>query len=155
MNVKGLPPNGYVKSLRMGGDDILESGLHVTRSSENPIQIVVGMDSGTISGTVVDAASRPFTNATVVLVPDLPDLRKRRELYLSVASDSSGNFTLKSIPPGSYKLFAWEWAAPDSWQNAEFLRPYETAGQPIRITSSGKLSQVRLNVIPTSDRRER
>jgi hypothetical protein len=155
MNVRGLPPNSYVKSIRMGGEDILGSGLHLTRAPENPLQIVIGTDSGTISGTVVDAASRPFTNATVVLVPDLPDQRKRGDLYRSVASDSSGNFTLKSIPPGSYKLFAWEWAAPDSWQNAEFLRAYETTGTSIRIAPSDKQSQVRVNVIPVSDRRER
>jgi hypothetical protein len=131
----------------MGSEDILRSGLHVTRATDNPVQIVIGTDGGTIAGSVVDNAQRPFTNATVALVPDNPDLRGRSDLYRNATSDASGNFVLRAIPPGSYKLFAWEWASPDSWQNADFLRAHEGEGKPIRVGPLEKHDRVLIDVI--------
>src|SRR5262249_27239081 len=89
MNVNGTPANTYVKSIRMGGDDILRSGLHVP-SSENQIQIVIGADGGAISGSVIDDTSHVVPNAIVALVPDLLDLRKRPDLYRNTVTDAAG-----------------------------------------------------------------
>lgn len=147
MNVANVPAGMYVKSITMGSEDILRSGLHVTKSVESPVQIVVSSDGGTISGRVLDGAMRPFSNATVALVPDAPDLRRRSDLYRNATSDASGNFILKAIPPGSYKLFAWDWAPPDSWQNADFIRAYEGQAKSIQISPFEKQERVQVNVI--------
>src|SRR5207247_3574231 len=69
--VRGLPPDGYVKSMRMGDTDVLESGLHIERIPENPLEIVIGLNAGRIDGTVVNTRQEPLPNRTVVLVPDL------------------------------------------------------------------------------------
>src|SRR5262249_16318905 len=37
VNIDRLPANTYVKTIRMGGDDLLRSGLHVSRASEENI----------------------------------------------------------------------------------------------------------------------
>jgi hypothetical protein len=147
VNVANAPPGTYVKSITMGPEDILQSGLHVSKSVESPIQIVIGSDGGTITGTVLDPAMRPFTNAAVALVPEAPDLRRRSDLYRSATSDASGSFVLKAIPPGSYKLFAWEWAPPDSWQNADFIRIYEGQGKPIQVAPFEKSERIQVNLI--------
>jgi hypothetical protein len=148
VNVTNVPSGMYVKSMRMGDQDILRSGLHISNPSDNPVQIVIGTDGGTLSGSVLDATSRPFTNAIVALVPDSLDLRGHSEFYRSTASDASGNFTLNAIRPGSYKLFAWEWVPPGAWENADFIRNYEGQGKPIRVGASEKQQQIRLSVIP-------
>ena len=146
VNVANIPSGTYVRSITMGTEDILRSGLHVTKSVDSPIQIVIGNDGGTITGSVHDAALRSFSNATVALVPETPDLRRRTDLYRNTTSDAAGNFVLKTIPPGSYKLFAWEWAPPDAWQNADFLRAYESQGKPVQIAPFEK-QDVQVNVI--------
>jgi len=149
ITVDRLPVNTYVKSIRMGGDDLLRSGFHITRADDNAMQIVIGTDGGSIGGSVVDENLNPFLNATIALVPETQDPRLRPELYRSSTSDSSGNFQLNTIPPGNYKLFAWEWAEPDSWQYADFIRAFESLGKTVQVTASGKLDKVQLNVIRT------
>jgi len=150
MHVDGIPANTYVKSIRMGGEDILRSGMHVTRAADNPVEITIGTDGGTISGTVIDDMAGPFSNATVALVPDALDQRERPDLYRKTASDSAGNFQMTAIPPGNYKLFAWEWTEPDSWQNPEFIRAYESRGKPVTVSASARQDKIQLNVITNS-----
>jgi protocatechuate 3,4-dioxygenase beta subunit len=147
MSVNGIPANTYVKSIRMGGEDILRSGLHVP-SSENQIQIVIGADGGSISGSVIDETSHAVPNAIVALVPDVLDLRKRPDLYRNTVTDSAGTFALDAILPGSYKLFAWEWAPTDSWQNADFIRGFEESGKAVQVEPFRKQEGVQVSVIP-------
>ena len=148
LNVNGsLPSNGYVKSIRIGGDDIQKSGLHLAGAVQNPIQIVIGTDGGNISGSVLSGVSMTMPNAVVALVPDAFDLRNRSDLYRSATTDAQGNFHLASVVPGNYKLFAWEWAEPDAWQNPEFIRPIESTGKAITMTAADKQDNVQLNAI--------
>jgi hypothetical protein len=147
ITVANIPPSTYVKSIRMGNEDILRSGLHITKPVDANVQIMIGTDGGTLLGSAVDSSLRPFTNATVALVPEDVALRGRPDLNRSTTSDASGNFAIKAIPPGTYKLFAWDWAPQDSWQNADFIRNYEGQGKLIRIAPSEKQQQVQINVI--------
>jgi hypothetical protein len=147
VNVASLPSNTYVKSIRMGGDDLLRSGLHVTRASDNDIQIVIGSDGGNISGSVVDENLVPFLNATIALVPESVDVNQRLDLYRNTTSDSSGNFQILTVAPGNYKLYAWDWAEGGSWQYADFIRTYEASGKNITVQSSSRQEKVQLNVI--------
>ena len=147
MNVDRLPSNTYVKSIRMGGDDLLRSGLHISRASENDIQIVIANDGGTISGSVVDENLAPLLNATVALIPDSVDANQRLDLYRNTTSDASGNFQIATVPPGNYKLYAWDWAEGGSWQYPEFIRNFEPAGKNITVQPSSRQEKVQLNVI--------
>jgi hypothetical protein len=147
VSVANIPASTYVKSIRLGNEDVLRSGLHITKPVDTTVQIVIGTDGGTLQGSVLDASLRPFTNATVALVPEGVALRGQSELYRNATSDSAGNFEMKAIPPGSYKLFAWEWAPQDAWQNADFIRNYEGQGKSIRIAPFEKQQQVQINVI--------
>jgi len=142
-----LPANGYVKSIRIGGDDIQRSGMHIAGPVQNPIQIVIGTDGGNISGSVLSSVSATLPNAVVALVPDAFDLRNRSDLYRSATTDAQGNFRLASVAPGTYKLFAWEWAEQDAWQNPEFIRPIENTGKSITRETSTKQDNVQLNAI--------
>jgi hypothetical protein len=54
---------------------------------------------------------------------------------------------LRGIPPGSYKLFAWEELEPNAYLNSEYLRLYEQMGIPVTITS-GDNAAVSARVIP-------
>ena len=60
-------------------------------------------------------------------------LRRVTRMPLEVSSDQNGHFDLKSIPPGDYKVFAWEDVEPGIWQDPEFLKDHEKNGQPLTI----------------------
>src|SRR5207249_847371 len=81
LNVTGVPANTYVKSIRIGGDDIQRTGFHVAAALPNPIQIVIGTDGATVTGSVISSVSTPMPNSVVALVPDAFDLRTRSDLY--------------------------------------------------------------------------
>ena len=127
---------------------MLAGGLRAMGPLTDPIDIVVASDSGSLRGVVLDDRSAPFTNATVALVPETPDLRSRLDLYRNTTSDFAGNFQITASPPGNYKLFAWAFAPIGSWETAEFLRTYETSGQIIRVSPGSQQPDLRLTVIP-------
>jgi hypothetical protein len=148
VNVNGLPSGHYVKSIRAGTTDVLARGLRAMGPLPDPIDIVIASDGGSIRGAVFDDRGVPYTNATVALVPETPDLRGRLDLYRNTTSDFAGNFEITTIPPGNYKLFAWSYAPTGSWQTAEFLRNYETSGQIIRVSPGGRQQDIRFTLIP-------
>lgn len=42
--------------------------------------------------------------------------------------DDKGKFTMTGVPPGTYKLFAWENIPEGAYQNRDFMRNYEDRG---------------------------
>jgi hypothetical protein len=147
LNISGIPSDGYVKSIRMGPFDVMSDGLHLAAAPDNPLEVVIGTDGGTINGLVTQGQRDPHANAVVALVPDLPALRRRPEYYQTAASDFKGSFQFQNIAPGDYKVFVWEFAAPDSWQNAAFIQAYESFGKPIHVETHSK-QDVTMTAIP-------
>jgi hypothetical protein len=41
----------------------------------------------------------------------------------------------RGVPPGSYRLFAWEGQEPNAYLNADYLEAYEAFGVPVNIAS--------------------
>jgi len=143
IQVAGLPENLYVKSIRFGSENVLESGLTLNTSGTSlPLEIQLGTTGGEIDGSVHDDEGNPVTAATVVLVPDAPR-RSQVHLYKSTSTDQYGRFVLQGIAPGDYKLFAWEDVEADASQDSEFLSALEGKGAPFTV---GELSRQSANV---------
>jgi len=51
------------------------------------------------------------------------------------------------VPPGDYKLFAWETLPTGADASAEFMSPYEERGRFITITAGSTLSDISLPLI--------
>jgi hypothetical protein len=149
VNVNGIPPDRYVKTIRLGAENILDNGFHVTGPVQSPMEIVLASDGGTISGSVFDDRSLALPNATVALLPEASDLRRRLDLYRSATADAQGNFQITPIPPGNYKLFAWDFAPTDAWQSSDFIRSYENSGQRVQVSPSEKQNGIKLTIIPS------
>jgi len=118
----------YVKSITLGGFDVLNQGLRPTNSVEGSLEIILDTHFGEVQGS----ASAP--NVTVVLVPDVVR-RNQRPLYKSFKT-GNGVFHFEKIPPGDYKLFAWSENTIDNggpWLDPEYLRAYEERGTPVHI----------------------
>lgn len=136
----------FVKSIKMDGKDVLNSGLHVETAVRGSLQIIVSMNGGTIEGRVVDSDRNPVANVKTVVVPQ-PSRRQRGDLYKFVSTDDSGRFQLSGLAPGDYKLFAFERAEEGAWQDPEFINLFEDRGKAIHIEESGRVS-TEINVIP-------
>jgi hypothetical protein len=140
-------PNTYVESFRLGDTDVLNGRLRLDRPPEGQMQIIIGTNPGTLRGRVVDNKQQPITAATVVLLPDVAQRLLRTDLYKVTSTDQTGRFELEALPPGDYRLFAWQDVADEAWQDPAFMRAYEQMGSAVRIVEGARqdeLSTIRL-----------
>ncbi len=148
----GLPDGAYVKSARMGEQDVLEKGLDLTAGGAGgAIEIVASLDGGQVSGTVVNDKDEPVTSATVTLVPAVGRARVLQS-YKQANTDQSGSFVIRGVSPGDYKVFAWEEVDPMAWRDPEYVKPFEAKGKAVTIRERG-FENVRLKWIPNDPER--
>jgi hypothetical protein len=148
VSISGLPQDTYIKSISMGATDALRDGLHLAGVPENPLEIVIGNNTGNVVGRIVNAKQEPEVGVTVVLVPS-PLLRFRSDLYQNVMTDGSGRFRFSGVVPGEYTLFAWEEVQDSAWRNADFLREQQSRGVPVNV-NQGMNETPDVRVIPWS-----
>jgi len=142
VQVDGIPSGAYVKSVQLGDVDVLADGLRVQESTGTILEVTISSRSGAIEGTAVSPVGVSMPNVVIALIPETTSARQRKDLYRSAASDHAGKFQLERVPPGNYKLFAWEYAEPGSWEESQFLQDYEQLGKPIVVTEGKQQTQV-------------
>jgi len=147
--IGGFPEEFYVESVRAGGSDVLGPGLTVTRGQPmGSLEIVLSRDGGSVEGTVLHDQN-PFGGALVVLVPDPPN-RNRDELYSFKTADPLGRFSLLGLPPGDFKLFAWEPREGLEFNDPDLIKDYEDRGTRVHIEAR-QHQNVQLPVIPSEE----
>jgi hypothetical protein len=127
--------------------DILSKPLHVDYAASDPLRVVLGTDGGRLDGIVVDGANQTFAIAQVVLIPDA-NRRNSPSMFRAVMSGEDGRFTLRGIPPGDYKLFAWQRIEPNAYMNPNYLVGFEPLGMPLSILP-GSAGTVSVRLIPS------
>jgi hypothetical protein len=151
--ISGLPPapsslaNSYVKAIRVGGADVLDSGVHLTSTEGLTMEIVLGINAGAIEGRVV-RGGQPAAEVTVGILPNAVTARGfRTDMHKTTLTDAFGKFQFHGLPPGDYKVFAWEEADKDAIMDLDFVRGYEERGTRLEI-GDGDRKSIELNVIP-------
>jgi hypothetical protein len=139
--ISNVPPNtyrvmtgvrggqaAYLKSVLLGEQELAERELTVGDGAPPALTLVLSTAMAKVSGQVI--AEGANQGATVVLIP--ADLQ-RTDLYRSATSDQYGKFSLGSIAPGEYTVYAWDDVEPGAWQDAEFLSKFENKGKKIAL----------------------
>jgi hypothetical protein len=143
----GLPPDLYVSDIRQGPGSVFDNGIEVPTEAPPPLEVMLRTGAAAVEGSVQDAAGKPAIGATVVLVP-AETRRQNRVLYRTAISDANGRFSLRSVGPGLYRLFAWQQSIPGgAYYSALFLSSYEDRGRPITVAEGATITQ-QLTVIP-------
>lgn len=141
-----LPEGVRIKTAMFGDHDILRGDFYVSDGARGALQIVLSGNGAQVSGTVSED-DHPHA-ATVVLVPDSEELRRSPRMYRSVLAQEQGKFVFKGVPPGSYKLFAFDEVEPNSWLDPDFLKPVEALGDPISVTEGDQATR-QLTLVPS------
>ncbi len=131
------PPsdNYYVKAARIGNTEVSEPIIDLTAAVPSEITITLSSRAAQVQGVVNAERDKPAPGATVALIPDD---REKTYLYKTGSTDQDGRFALKGIPPGRYKLFAWESLDFGSWQDPEFLKPFEDGGVALLLSEGAQ-----------------
>jgi hypothetical protein len=151
--VKVYSSRGYAASIRSGNLDLLHQPLVVGAGGATaPIEITMRDDTAEISGTI-DGVAPPAQGG-----PGGTEQRRVR-LYCIPLGDSSGNFTEigvqpdgsfdhPGVPPGAYRLLAFDGATMDpteiEYRNPEAMQAYDAKGLVVHLTS-GQRERVTLS----------
>jgi hypothetical protein len=93
------------------------------------MDVVLSTNGSAVEGRILGDKQEPVGYVRVVLLPD----GARGGFYKDAVSDAAGKFEINGIPPGDYKLFAWEFVEPGAWQDARFMRRYKDQGTVVRV----------------------
>jgi hypothetical protein len=143
--VEGLPNGYYVKEARVGPNDVLNRPFQFSAGDNAALEIIAAPGAPTISGTATNERGEAMAGALVALVPERQ--RDRVDLYKSELANSRGQFTLNSIPPGDYKVFAWEALEPNAFLNPDVLKQHDARGKIFHV-QEGSAQTVDVRVIP-------
>jgi hypothetical protein len=140
-----LSSGAYLADVREGNMSVYDNGLVVGRGSPSNIEILVNSSGGSLEGTVTNSDLKAAQGVTAVLVPP-ENRRQNAALYKVARSDAQGRFTMTSLAPGRYTLYAWESVPAGAYQNAEFLQKF--AGQRVAVVvQAGSTSTVSVSAI--------
>ncbi|MBI4472644.1 MAG: carboxypeptidase regulatory-like domain-containing protein [Acidobacteria bacterium] len=98
----GLPPDYFVKAIRLQNTDLLRDGLTLDRPLEGTVDILVSPNGGRIDGRALNKESKPVGGVQVVLIPRE---RERNEQYRIAFTDQNGQFTIRGIVPDPIPSF--------------------------------------------------
>ena len=140
------PGSFFLKSVTLAGRDIATG---FTASGPAILELVVSSKGGSVEGSVVEKEKdvndeHPVPNATVVAVPE-EKYRKLPDHFKTGSTDQQGHFTIRSLAPGSYTLYAWQDLEDDVWYDADFLKSQEGNGTTLKV-EEGSHQQVELKL---------
>jgi hypothetical protein len=120
------PENVYLRSVSIGGDDLMKKGVALLSATPVPLTLTVDARGGQVRGITQAGAS-------VRLVPDDGLLSR---FYETTASEW-GVFEYRGVPPGDYRVIAWFEEPPcDAWDPVA-RSECERFGQPLKVQESG------------------
>jgi hypothetical protein len=141
------PSNLYVKSQRLGSEDVLETPLDLTGGAGGALSIVLGVSTSEVSGTVTSEDGTPVTNAMVVLIPESAKRRELQQFYRTASTGPAGGYKMIGVAPGRYKMFAWEKIPYSAWMDPDILKPVESKGKSVDIQETSR-DTVDLRALP-------
>jgi hypothetical protein len=138
LTLNGLPETHYLDSIKLGEVDLTNGPLDLSGGVAGALTITIAAGSGTLQGTVRQE-QQPAEGATAVLVPE--EARRPVGYFYKIATtDQNGQFTMKGIAPGEYKLFAWDEVESDRYRAPAFLKKFESRGTTVSIMKNGSSS---------------
>jgi hypothetical protein len=139
-----------IVDIRQGGKSVYDDGF-IGGMDAAPIDVILSKQCGTVQVQILDDRKQPVPNAFVSLVP-AAEHRSNPLLYRRSIFEVAGSRypPINLIPPGEYKMFAWDNIPPNAELNAAFLEKFEDRGLPVTVRR-GESITVQLPLIRTKD----
>jgi len=140
VELSGVPKGCYVKSARIGGNELFGRGMEVQAGRPpGELLVLLGTDGGRVDGYVSNERQEAAPSAYVVLMPRGAH-QGRNDRQRSATADHNGRFLLSDIAPGEYRLFVWEERADPDFLSPEFVDHYEAKGTDVTVRANGGTS---------------
>ena len=142
-----VPPEAYVKELKVGGRQVDLN--YVEFGGRTEIEIVLSPTAAHVEGTVSGPDEKPLPNATVALRPETGN----EFLYRTETTGPDGAFRIDGIAPGKYKVAAWEVIEPGAWQDRDVVKGLGSNVQSVTLADNARV-KVQLRAAPAAEKKE-
>jgi Carboxypeptidase regulatory-like domain len=132
VRVFGESEDSFVKAVRYGSADVLTDGFTPRVVPGATLEITLSSRGAHVQGNAADADGFPAVGVWVVLVPEGKG-RERPQLYKTAQTDQHGQFQIRGVAPGDYKLFSWDEVERGAWEDPDFLKPFEEKGEKVSV----------------------
>ncbi|MEO8659311.1 MAG: carboxypeptidase-like regulatory domain-containing protein, partial [Bryobacteraceae bacterium] len=106
INPGPIPKGGFLKSMRLGEQDVLTEDMDIGPGTDAPLNIVISSRGGKIAGEL-ETGKPPRGPATIMLAP-VGKFAAVMSFFSVVESEADGKFELSGLTPGKYRLFAFD-----------------------------------------------
>jgi hypothetical protein len=145
VSLSGLVEDQYLASAKFKGAEVIDTGVVIDGSEPGPLELTIQV-GGSVEGTVRNAKDEPVADSRVVIVP-APNRRTNLNLFKTASTDQYGHFTIRGVAPLDYGVLAWEDIDNGAWENAEFIRDFESRAARVSVRK-GAASNITVRVIP-------
>jgi carboxypeptidase family protein len=116
-------PDWMLKSITLNGVDVTDSPLEfVPGQLVEGLQITLTRKRTELSGNIIDASSRPETDATVIaFAQDAKRWTPGSRFIRTARTNQDGRYNLRGLPPEDYFVVAVRDIEPGEWQDPEVL----------------------------------
>jgi hypothetical protein len=122
----------YVRSVRSGTTDLLREDLIVPAGGTiAPIEVVL-RDDGAKVNIHIQAENRPEHVRILLLPESAPEQRA-----LTINSSGTDDLEYRDLPPGEYKVLAFESQEQIEYQNPDVMQKYSAKTARITLTAKG------------------
>ena len=137
-----------ILDIQQDGKSVYDKGFTI-EESRSPLTVILSNRCGAVQTEVLDDMQRPVKAAFVALVPATAR-RQNPLLFRRSPYDAAGTryVPIEQIPPGEYKIFAWDRIPTYAEMNPEFLVRFEDRGVPLTV-EPGAILKVQVPLIVT------
>ncbi len=140
----GFADNLYLKSVRLGTQPVTGKFDLAMAAPGVPLHIVMSPNAATVGGTVKEK-DQPAGGVQVSLMPDPMDAANAWRVK-QATTDQNGNFTLKGVAPGEYRVYALAEPTLGADLDPEFLKSYAAQATKVSVRENAT-AQVEVRLI--------
>ncbi len=144
VRVFGVPSGTYVKSIRLGGREVKDAGAEFTETTAGSLQITLSEAVGSVSGVILTDDGKPMANCSVTLMSEPYEMGG---MSMLTGSDRTGHFTTWPLPPGTYRVYAFEDLDMAQHYDPDFQAQFESRSVKVTVKENS-VEQVTLRPIP-------
>jgi hypothetical protein len=140
LRVNNLPPGWTLKSVRLNGDDVTDSGVDVKTGQDiSGLEVVASSKQTEIAGGVTAANGSALKDYTVVVFSDDPQYWSLpfTRWVNGTRPDQEGRFRLRNLPAGSYNIVAVDYIEAGAWGDPELLDRLKSHAKRITLSEGG------------------
>ena len=133
VNVFNLPDGTYLKSVRFSGRDLPENMLDVTSGTGGALDILLRPGAAEVSGAIHDDTGKGIAGIIVSIWNSKTPDTAEADSVKTATTDQKGSFRIRNLPPGDYRIIAWEDIETGLLQSPDLRKQFESGASAVTL----------------------